>query len=134
MAKHPEKPTPFLWVLRALISLTLLGYLGGIYIGILIDEPFLSGNLTSDLLAIGMLILFVAGYMLVWMRMEGTAGVVFILFFTALWPLDIYIGGSTFDGAPVFGTIVLIQGILFIAYRISQGKANRKDSESNHSG
>jgi len=120
MNRSAEEPNTFLWVLRGLVSAFLLGYLLYIFLSFLFYERFPAGSLAEDLPAIGMLILFGFGYYLMWIRKEILSGFVFILWYAALWPLEILIGGVNFEGSPAPGTILLILGILFLVYRLIQ--------------
>jgi hypothetical protein len=127
MARTVEKPNTFLWVLRGLTSAFLLGYLVSIYFALFIYEWFPSGNLAEDLLAIGMLLLMGFGYFLMWIRKEGLSGIIFVIWYAALWPAELLVGGDTFEDTPAPGIIMLILGVLLIAYSIS---ARRKQTES----
>ena len=131
MIRSAEEPNTFLWVLRALASAFLLGYLLDLFLAVLLYERFPAGSLVEDLPAIGLLILFGFGYYLIWIRKEILTGFIFILWYATLWPLEILIGGNNFEGSTVPGTFSLILGILFLVYR--SGVRNRKRA-ANRSG
>lgn len=127
MARITDTPNPFLWVLRGLTSAFLLGYLASIYFAVFIYEWFPSGNLAEDLLAIGLLLLLGLGYYLMWIRREGLSGSIFIIWYAALWPAEILVGGDTFEDTPAPGIMMLILGILFLVYHVG---TRRKQKES----
>jgi hypothetical protein len=124
--KSVEAPSAFLWVLRALTSAFLLGYLVSVYMAMVIAGWFPSGNRSEDLLAIGLLLLFVTGYYLMWIRRELLTAIIFLVWFTSLWLLDIFIGGDRWEDAPVPGTLVFILAALFMVYHL--GRKRHKKS------
>ena len=126
MASTVEKPNTFLWVLRGLTSLFLLGYLAAVYLAVFIYELYPSDNLVENLIAAGLLLLFGSGYYLMWIRKEVLAGILFILWYAALWPLDAMIAGDTLQDAPVAGICMLILGLLFLVYRAGVKNRTRK--------
>jgi hypothetical protein len=117
MARSAEQPNTFLWVLRGLTSVFLLGYLSTIYLAVFISNLYPSGNLAEDLIAAGLLLVFGLGYYLMWIRKEVLAGILFILWYAALWPMDLLAGEDLFKDAPTFGILMLFLGILFLVYR-----------------
>ena len=135
MTRSAEEPNTLLWVLRGLASAFLLGYLLNIFFAVLLYERFPAGSMVQDLPAIGLLILFGFGYYLMWIRKEILTGLIFILWYAALWPLEILIGGNNFESSTAPGTILLILGILFLVYRsgisIRQRAANRSTIKEN---
>ncbi len=130
MAGKTEPPNTFLWVLRGLTSAFLLGYLVSVYFAIVIYEWFPSGNLAEDLLGIGLLLLVAWGYYLMWVRRELLAGIVFIIWYVALWPVEILVGGETFEDSPAPGFLLFILGILFLVYCSGAGKRKKRQMES----
>ena len=126
MSRTAEEPNTFLWELRGLASAFLLGYLLYIILAILLYERLTAGNTGANLLAIGLIILFGSGYYLMWIRKEILTGCIFILWYVALWPLEILIGGNNFEGSTAPGIIILILGILFLVYRSGAGRRNRE--------
>jgi hypothetical protein len=117
-----KAPTAFLWVLRALSSAFLLGYLVSVYMAVVIAGWFPAGNRTEDLLAIGLLLLFGAGYYMMWIRRELWTAILYLLWFAALWLLEIFIGGDRWEDAPVPGTLVFILSALFMVYHFGRNK------------
>ena len=118
MAYSNESPSTFLWVLRALTSAFLLGYLASIYMAMFVGEFYPSGNTWEDLAGIAFLLVFGLGYYLMWIRKEILTGIVFILWYAALWPMEIWVGGDTFEDSTPPGILVLILGVLFLVYRL----------------
>jgi hypothetical protein len=127
MKRTPENPTAFLWVLRALITAFLLGYLVSIYISVFISDWFPAGNRLEDLSALGLVLLFAAGYYLMWIRREGWSALLFILWFAALWIMDLRIGGERWEDAPVPGILLFILAVLLIVYRVGSRKKETTD-------
>jgi hypothetical protein len=125
MARSVNKPNTFLWVLRGLTSAFLFGYLVSIYFALFIYEWFPSENLAEDLLAVGLLLLMGLGYFLMWIRREGLSGILFVIWYAALWPAEILVGGDTFEDTPAPGIILLILGILLVAYSIGARRKHK---------
>ncbi len=117
MASTGEKPNTLLWVLRGLTSVFLIGYLAAVYLAIFIYELYPSDKLAENLIAAGLLLLFGCGYYLMWIRKEVLAGILFILWYATLWPLDLLVSGDTFKDAPTAGICMFILGLLFLVYR-----------------
>lgn len=124
MSQNKLPPSTFLWVIRSLVTAFLLGYLGSIYIAILVAESWPSGILAEDLLGGAFLIVFASGYYLMWIRRELLAGIVFIFWYAALWPAELFIGGDSFKDAPLPGILILILGILLLVYRSGVRRRN----------
>ena len=117
MNRSIEEPNIFLWVLRGLTSAFLLGYLVFLYFTILIYDKFPSGTLVDDLLGAGLFLFFGLGYYLIWKRREVLAGLILIIWFAALWPVEIITGAEYFENSTAPGFIPFILGILFLVYR-----------------
>jgi len=130
MAAANEQPNTFLWVLRGLTSVVLLGYLVAIYMSVIMYELYPSGNLLADLMAAGLLLLFGLAYYLMWKRKELLAGLLFMTWYAALWPADILLEGENFKDAPAFGIFMLILGMLFLVYRSGVRKRRNSRAES----
>ena len=121
-----EPPNTFLWVLRGLTSVFLLGYLAAIYLAVFIYEMYPTDNLAENLISAGLLLLFACGYYLMWIRKEVLAGIIFILWYAALWPLQLMAAGNSFRDAPTAGICMLILGLLFLVYRAGVKNRTRK--------
>ena len=111
-----SEPTPFLWVIRVLASLFLLGYLlfgflESFVLGVFPGQTF-SGNMIFLLLAV----VYMVGFYFLWSNREGLAGITFILWYGALWPCEIYIDGDHFKDLPAPGTFMFIIGTLCLIY------------------
>ena len=117
-----KKPSTFLWVLRALITAFLLGYVMAVYSALFIAEFYPTGDLVPDLAAVGLFVLFGLGYFLMWIRWEVLAGSIFILWYASLWGAELVIGGDTFEDAPVPGVLMFILAALLLAYRFNARK------------
>ncbi len=126
MARKSEPPSTFLWVLRGLTSAFLMGYLFLVYLAIFMYDWFPSGNPAENLLGFGLLLLAMLGYYLMWIRRELLAGILFIIWYAALWPAEILIGGDTFEDSPVPGILLFILGILLVLFRVGRVKKNRQ--------
>jgi len=116
VSRKSNSPDAYLWILRALTSGFLLGYLVSIYLAVVVSGWFPTENRWEDLLAVGLLILFGGGYYLMWIRREGWAAILFLLWYASLWLMKIFIGGELWKEAPVPGIMLLILAILFIPY------------------
>lgn len=133
MTNRTEQPNVFLWVLRGLTSVFMLGYLTFIYLAVFIYELFPSGNLAQDLPGIGLPLLFGLGYYLIWKRLEGLAGIILILWYAAIWLIEIMIVGNNFEDIPAPGILALFLGILLIIYRLGARKRQRETISSDES-
>lgn len=64
-----------------------------------------------------MFVIFLAGYFVAW-KNEGVAGVIFILWWVVMWPMDLVVMGPTGSDGPgmaiVMGVPVFVLGILFL--------------------
>lgn len=120
MKNEKSIPDNFLWTLRALSTAFLIGYLVAIYLAVVVSGWFPAENVCENLLAPGLLLLFLAGYYLMWTRREGLAALLFILWFAALWGMDRFIGGDHWKDAPVPGIMMFILAILFLVYRLKK--------------
>lgn len=115
-------PTPFLWLIRVLASLFLLGYLTfgflvAVDLGIFPGESVLE-NSVFILLAL----VFLIGLYFSWSNREGLAGLLFILWYVALWPCQIFIAGDNFEDLPAPGIFMFIIGVLSIFYWFNKRK------------
>lgn len=124
--KSAETPSVFLWVLRALSSAFLLGYLVSVYMAVVIAGWLPAENRYEDLLAIGLLLLFGAGYYLMWIRHEMWTAIIFLVWFSALWLLEIFIGGDRWEDAPVPGILIFILAVLFFVYHFGRKRHKKK--------
>lgn len=111
----------------------MLGYLTFIYLAVFIYELFPSGNLAQDLPGIGLPLLFGLGYYLIWKRLEGLAGIILILWYAAIWLIEIMIVGNNFEDIPAPGILALFLGILLIIYRLGARKRQRETISSDES-
>jgi hypothetical protein len=128
MSGKYEEPSTFLWVIRGLTSLFLLGYLLSIFFSVFLSDLYPADNWLENLLAVGLLLLFGLGYYLMWIRREGWAGIIFLIWSLSLWPLDMYIGGDRWDDAPVPGILLLVLAICLLIYRFSARRRHRAGS------
>ncbi len=120
MINKNTPPDNFLWVLRALTTAFLIGYLASIYLAVVVAEWFPTENTLENLLATGLLLVFGLAYYLMWMRREGFAAILFILWFASLWPMELFIGGERWEDAPVPGIMLFILAILLLVYRLKK--------------
>ena len=120
MAGKIEKSNTFLWLLRGFTSAFLLGYIISLYMALVIVRTFPSGNHLEDILGLVFLLVFLLGYYLMWIRREILGGIIFIIWYAALWPAEIFVGGNTFEGSPLPGILMLILGVLFLVYRSAE--------------
>ena len=110
-------PTPFLWVIRVLASLFLLGYLFFVFLVAFVLGEFPGQTFLGKSIFILLALLFLAGFYFLWSKREGLAGVLFILWYAALWPCDIYIAGDHFKDLPAPGTFMFVIGVFCLIYR-----------------
>jgi len=118
MKRSAEEPNAFLWVLRGLCTAFLLGYLIVLYLSMIIYEIFPSGNPSENIWGLILFLLFGLGYFLIWVRREGLAGILFIVWYSALWPVELRIEGELFQDITAPGIIAVILGILLLVYRV----------------
>ncbi len=115
-SKIRSEPTPFLWVIRVLASLFLFGYITFGFLAAFILEFFPGENALENSIFILLFLIFLVGFYFLWFNREGLAGLIFILWYAALWPCEIYIAGDNFEDLPAPGTFVFIIGVLAIIY------------------
>jgi hypothetical protein len=115
--------TPFLWVLRVLASLFLLGYLTYGFLVAFVLGDFPGQTLVENGIFILLALVFMVGFYFLWSHREGLAGIIFILWYAALWPSQILIAGDNFEDLPAPGTYMLIIGLLCLLYWYSKRKA-----------
>jgi len=109
-------PTPFLWVIRVLASLFLLGYLSFGFLAAFILGGFPGESLLENSVFILLALIFLVGLYCLWSNREGLAGLLFILWYAALWPCQIYIAGDNFEDLPAPGIFMFIIGVLSLIY------------------
>ena len=122
---NTEKPNTFLWVLRSLISAFLIGYIVSIFMAVFVAGIYPAENLAEDLTALIFTLVFALAYYLLWIRRETLSGFLFILWYAALWPADLLIGGDIFEDAPLPGILMFFLGMLLLVYRA--GVRRRKE-------
>jgi len=111
-----SNPTPFLWVIRVLASLFLLGYLSYGFLAAFILGGFPGESLLENSIFILLALIFLVGLYFLWSNREGLAGLLFILWYAALWPCEIYVASENFEDLPAPGTFMLIIGVLSLIY------------------
>lgn len=122
-----DTPTPFLWVIRVLASLFLLGYLAyGILVAFVLGD-FPGQTFLENSIFMLLALVFLAGFYLLWSKREGAAGILFILWYAALWPSQILIAGDNFEDLPAPGTYMFIIGVLCLLYWYQKRKAGSAD-------
>ncbi len=121
------KPTPFLWVIRVLASLFLLGYLSFGFLASFILGGLPGESVLENSIFILLALVFLVGLYFLWSTREGLAGLLFILWYAALWPCQIFIAGDNFEDLPAPGIFMFIVGVLSLIYwyrkRRQQAKA-----------
>jgi len=120
------EPTPFLWVIRVLASLFLLGYLSFGFLATFILGGFPGESILENSVFILLAVIFLVGLYFLWSNREGLAGILFILWYAALWPCQIYMTGDNFKDLPAPGLFMLILGVLSLIYW-SRKKKQRLD-------
>ena len=121
------EPTPFLWVIRVLASLFLLGYLsfGFLAAFILVGLPG-EGTLENSIFLL-LALVFLVGLYFLWSNREGLAGLLFILWYAALWPCQIFIAGDNFEDLPAPGIFMFIIGVLSLIYWYRKRRQQAKE-------
>ena len=99
MVDTRENPNTFLWVLRGLTSAFLIGYMVNIFMAMFVGEFYPSGNLPEDVFGIVFLVIFGFAYYLMWIRKEILSGILFIIWYAALWPAEILVEGDIFENS-----------------------------------
>ena len=110
------EPTPFLWVIRVLASLFLLGYLSFGFLAAFVSGLFPGESWPETLAFILLALVFIGGFYFLWSNREGLAGLIFILWYAALWPCQIYLAGDQFEDLPAPGIFMFFIGVLSIVY------------------
>ncbi len=121
------EPTPFLWVIRVLASLFFLGYLSFGFLAAFILGGLPGDSVLENSIFILLALVFLVGLYFLWSNREGLAGLLFILWYAALWPCQIFIAGDNFEDLPAPGIFMFIVGVLSLIYwyrkRRQQAKA-----------
>jgi hypothetical protein len=120
-----SEPTPFLWVIRVLASLFLLGYLTFGFLVTFSTGHFPGESLLENGIFILLALIFLVGLYFLWSRREGLAGLLFILWYAVLWPCDIYIVSDNFEDLPAPGTFMFIIGVLSLIYWFNKRKQHK---------
>ena len=110
------EPTPLLWVIRVLASLFFLGYLSFGFLATFILGGFPGESILENSVFVLLAIVFLFGLYFLWSNREGLAGILFILWYAALWPCQIFITGDNFQDLPAPGLFMLILGVLSLIY------------------
>jgi hypothetical protein len=120
-------PTPFGWVIRVLASLFFLGYLSFGFLAAFILGGLPGDSVLENSIFILLALVFLVGLYFLWSNREGLAGLLFILWYAALWPCQIFIAGDNFEDLPAPGIFMFIVGVLSLIYwyrkRRQQAKA-----------
>ena len=124
-----SNPTPFLWVIRVLASLFLLGYLSFGFLATFILGGFPGESLLENSVFILLALVFLVGLYFLWSNREGLAGLLFILWYAALWPCQLYIAGDNFEDLPAPGIFMFIVGVLSLIYWYRKRKLHTKMSD-----
>jgi hypothetical protein len=109
-------PTPFGWVIRILASLFLLGYLSFSFLAAFILGGFPGESVLENSVFILLALVFLVGLYFLWSHREGLAGILFIIWYAALWPCQIFLAGDNFEDLPAPGIFMFIIGVLSIIY------------------
>ena len=117
-----SEPTPFLWVIRVLASLFLLGYLTFGFLVAFTTGFFPGESLLENSIFILLALVFLVGLYFLWSNREGLAGLLFILWYAALWPCQIFIASDNFEDLPAPGIFMFIIGVLSIFYWFNKRK------------
>ena len=110
------EPTPLLWVIRVLASLFFLGYLSFGFLATFILGGFPGESILENSVFVLLAIVFLFVLFFLWSNREGLAGILFILWYAALWPCQIFITSDNFEDLPAPGLFMLILGVLSLIY------------------
>jgi hypothetical protein len=116
------RPTPFLWLIRVLACLFLLGYLSFGFLATFILGVFPGENILGNIVFVLLALIFLAGLYFLWSNREGLAGILFILWYAALWPCQLFIAGENFEDLPAPGIFIFIIGVLSLVYWYNKRK------------
>jgi hypothetical protein len=123
--KMNSGPTPFGWVIRILASLFLLGYLSFGFLAAFILGGFPGESVLGNSVFVLLALVFLVGLYFLWSNREGLAGILFILWYAALWPCQIFIASENFKDLPAPGIFMFFVGVLSIIYWYN--KRNQKE-------
>ncbi len=121
-----SEPTPFLWVIRVLASLFFLGYLSFGFLASFILGGLPGESVLENSIFILLALVFLVGLYFLWSNREGLAGLLFILWYAALWPCQIFIAGDNFEDLPAPGIFMFIIGVLSLIYWYRKRKQQAK--------
>jgi hypothetical protein len=124
-----DTPTPFGWVIRVLASFFLLGYLTfGLLAAFVLG--FFPGETPLEItIFILLALVFLLGFYFLWSNREGLAGLLFMLWYAALWPCEMLMTSDHFRDLPAPGTYMLVVGVMALIYWY--GKKKNKTKASN---
>ena len=121
------EPTPFLWVIRVLASLFFLGYLSFGFLASFILGGLPGESILENSIFILLAMVFLVGLYFLWSNREGLAGLLFILWYAALWPCQIFIAGDNFEDLPAPGIFMFIIGVLSLIYWYRKRRQQAKE-------
>ncbi len=121
------EPTPFLWVIRVLASLFFLGYLSFGFLASFILGGLPGESVLENSIFLLLALVFLVGLYFLWSNREGLAGLLFILWYAALWPCQIFIAGDNFEDLPAPGIFMFIIGVLSLIYWYRKRRQQAKE-------
>ncbi len=121
------EPTPFLWVIRVLASLFFLGYLSFGFLASFILGGLPGESVLENSIFLLLALVFLVGLYFLWSNREGLAGLLFILWYAALWPCQIFIAGDNFEDLPAPGIFMFIVGVLSLIYWCRKRRQQAKE-------
>lgn len=121
------EPTPFLWVIRVLASLFFLGYLSFGFLASFILGGLPGESVLENSIFLLLALIFLVGLYFLWSNREGLAGLLFILWYAALWPCQIIIAGDNFEDLPAPGIFMFIIGVLSLIYWYRKRRQQAKE-------
>jgi hypothetical protein len=121
------EPTPFLWVIRVLACLFFLGYLSFGFLASFILGGLPGESVLENSIFLLLALVFLVGLYFLWSNREGLAGLLFILWYAALWPCQIFIAGDNFEDLPAPGIFMFIIGVLSLIYWYRKRRQQAKE-------
>jgi hypothetical protein len=70
----------------------------------------------ENIIFILLALVYLVGFYFLWSNREGLAGILFILWYAALWPCEICIAGDHFEDLPAPGTYMFVIGVFCLIY------------------
>jgi hypothetical protein len=108
----------------------LLGYLAFGLLAAFILDFFPGETVLENAVFIALFLVFLIGFYFLWANREGLAGLIFMFWYAALWPLEIFIASDPLKDLPAPGIFMFVVAVLSIIYWFSKKKKKRQTQGS----